>query len=140
MSRLLNIFSGVHVQAVRYFAVGIGVVILDFLSFLLFVFFWPQAYVLANIVGKSVGSLVGFFIHKHFTFAGKQARSTILQLLLYTTLYLANMVLSSFVIYIGVEIIELSTVLSKLVADILVTANSFILSRFLVFKKKVVLH
>ena len=136
MSMFHNKLTGVRIQAVRYFAVGISVVIIDFFTFLLLIYFFPQAYMVANIAGKSAGALIGFFIHKHFTFGGEQERSTVLQLLLYSCLYLANISLSSFVIYVGVEVIELLAVPAKIVADVLVTANSFVFSRFFVFKQK----
>ena len=58
-------------QAIRYGAVGVIVVIGDYLVFSAVLFSAPAAYLLANLAGKAAGALLGFVLHRNFTFRGQ---------------------------------------------------------------------
>ena len=121
-------------QVTRYLVVGLFVVAVDYLVYVLMMCFFPSIYIAANILGKTVGAFSGFFLHKHYTFAGQQDKSTPTQLIFYVALYFGNMTMSSFLIYLGVTWIGYNELLAKIVADAVVIACSFLLNRLLVFK------
>lgn len=127
-----------HRQAVRYVIVGLGVLALDFLTFILLVHFIPAAYVIANVAGKSVGAFSGFFLHKNYTFAGQHDKSTLTQITLYFAAYAGNTALSTCIIYLGVDRLGFADVISKVVADVVVTGSSFLIGRFFVFRHRAV--
>ena len=127
-------FKPLRQQATRYLVVGLFVVAVDYLAYVLMTHFFPSTYIAANILGKTVGAFSGFFLHKHYTFAGQQDKSTPTQMVLYVALYFGNMTLSSFLIYLGVTLFSCNELLAKIVADAAVIACSFLLNRLLVFK------
>ena len=128
--------SALSAQAIRYLISGGGVVALDFLCFYLLTRLWPDAYVAANVAAKTIGALSGFFLHKHFTFAGEQAHGAPTQLTLYIALYVFNMALSSAIIFGAVEVLGWHELLAKIVADVIVVATSFVTCRLLVFAQR----
>lgn len=128
--------SALSAQAIRYLISGGMVVALDFLSFYVLTRLWPDAYVVANLVAKTVGALSGFFLHKHFTFAGEQAHSASTQLSLYITLYFVNMALSSAILFGAVDMLQWHELAAKVVADGFVVATSFLTCRMLVFAQR----
>lgn len=121
-------------QATRYLTVGLSVLAIDFLGYLLLTLIWPSAYVEANIASKSIAAGSGFFLHKHYTFAGVQNKSTLKQIILYLALYLGNTALSSAIIFTGVALIGIHQVIAKIIADGTVVVTSFLVNRSVVFK------
>ena len=126
--------KSLQTQAVRYIAVGLGVVGIDYLTFVVFLHFFPSSYIAANALGKIGGAISGFVFHKHYTFAGQQEKSTSRQFFLYIALSIGNMFLSSILIYVGVERLRLNELIAKIITDGIVIACSFIINRLLVFK------
>ena len=121
-------------QVGRFLASGLCVVALDYLVFIALTSLSPQGYVAANVAGKSAGALSGFFLHKHYTFAGgRQRKSTLVQLVLYFALYVTNMALSTLIIHLCVMLLGWNDLHAKVIADGIVIAGSFLVSRLLVF-------
>ena len=121
-------------QSARYVMVGAVVYACDILVFLLVIAIDESMYLAGNIVGKIVGALVGFFLHKHVTFSWKQRDGTAQQFVSYMLTLGANIVLSSALLWFAVEQAGMYEPVAKLIVDVVTIVIAFVLSRWLVYR------
>lgn len=125
-------------QLIRYCLVGALIYLSDFGIFSLIVFFNAQMYLEANIVGRIVGAVLGFLLHKKYTFADlKQSTGIYTQLVSYAVLFGLNTMLSVILLWGAVKVLTLNVLVSRLLIDVLIIAFSFVVSRFFIFKGEV---
>jgi putative flippase GtrA len=125
--------SLVH-QMLRYGLVGGVVYVSDFATYAAILWGLPQAYLAANIVGKGVGAVVGFFLHKHFTFSWEQKAGAGQQALSYIALFGVNIAVSSVLLWLLVGQLQLSALFIKPVVDAVVIATSFVAGRLWIYR------
>ncbi len=122
-------------QLVRYCLVGVLVYASDFCVFILIVFWDGTIYQEANIAGRIVGAVLGFILHKKYTFSDlQQSDGVYRQLIGYLALFGSNAILSALFLWVAVDFLSLNVLLSRLLVDVLIVAFSFFVSRFLIFK------
>jgi putative flippase GtrA len=122
-------------QSVRYLLVGAVVYGVDLGLFTVIIALSSaRLYVAANVAAKVAGAAVGFALHKNVTFTWQQQSSIVVQSLLYGTLLLFNMGLSTALLYLAVSGFAQSAIASKIAIDIVVVGISFVISRSLVFR------
>lgn len=125
--------SMVH-QSVRYGLVGLCVVAADFLVYLAGLALAPKAFLVSNVCGKTAGALLGFVLHKRFTFSWQQKHSSGRQLASYLALFLSNLAMSSFLLWLLAVRLEIGPILAKLLVDGIVIATSFLVSRLWIYR------
>jgi len=121
-------------QMVRYAAVGLLVLALDYAVFAGLNMAFPGQHLFANIAGKLTGAAAGFVLHKYISFAGAQAASTQRQALSYAMLLAFNLLLSSFLLWLLVDWLALNAFAARLVVDAIIIGVSFFGSKFWVYK------
>lgn len=121
-------------QAARYGLVGVCVFATDFLGYWTILQALPGAWLAANIAGKSTGALLGFLLHRHFTFSWQHRDGGARQLIAYICLFTANLALSSGLLWLLVEGAHLNDLVAKVLADVVVIATSFVVSRTWVYR------
>lgn len=121
-------------QSARYGLVGLAVVAADFLVYLAGLALFPDAYLAGNVCGKATGALLGFVLHKRFTFSWRQKDSGARQFVSYIALFLANLAISSALLWLLVGRIGANAVIAKVMVDVVVIAISFIASRLWVYR------
>jgi putative flippase GtrA len=121
-------------QMVRYAAVGLLVLTLDYAVFAVLNMAFPGQHLFANIAGKLTGAAAGFVLHKYISFAGAQAASTQRQALSYAVLLAFNLLLSSFLLWLLVDWLALNAFAARLVVDAIIIGVSFFGSKFWVYK------
>jgi putative flippase GtrA len=121
-------------QLVRYGIVGGIVYAADFAAFAMMMVLIPHAYLGANIVGKVAGAVVGFLLHKRFTFSWDQRDSATRQAIAYLLLFLCNLAASSLLIWLLVDFARANAFVAKISVDGFVIACSFFGSRLWVYR------
>jgi putative flippase GtrA len=121
-------------QLVRYGIVGVIVYAADFVAFAILMVLMPDAYLAANIVGKTTGAIVGFLLHKKFTFSWDQKDSAKRQAGAYLLLFGFNLAVSSLLIWLLVDFAHANAFIAKLFVDVIVIAGSFIANRLWVYR------
>ena len=121
-------------QGVRYGLVGLLVLALDYAVFAGLLAVLPEQHLIANIAGKLAGAAVGFILHKYVTFAGDQADGTGRQALAYALLLGFNLLLSSALLWLLVDRMELNTYGARLFVDAVVIGVSFLGSKLWVYR------
>jgi putative flippase GtrA len=126
-----RVFTG---QIVRYAAVGLLVLALDYAVFAGLNAMFPGQHLFANIAGKLTGAAAGFVLHKYISFTGAQAASTQRQALSYAMLLTFNLLLSSFLLWLLVDWFALNAFAARLAVDAIIIGVSFLGSKFWVYK------
>lgn len=119
-------------EITRYLIVGGGTYLADFIVYLMIITLSPALYLQGNVVGRLAGALLGFMLHKHWTFGGEHVRSTNVQALSYALLLLFNIGFSS-VLLISLQTLlpGLGPVLARIITDVVVIGFTFVCSRYI---------
>lgn len=126
--------QGVMHQMMRYGIVGGVVYLSDFAAFAAILWFMPNAYLVANVIGKATGALVGFILHRHFTFSWDHKDEAGRQALSYLLLFATNLAISSLMLWLLVDTAGVNAFVAKIFVDILVIASSFLAARLWVYR------
>jgi putative flippase GtrA len=126
--------QGVMHQMMRYGIVGGVVYLSDFAVFAAILWFVPDAYLVANVIGKVTGALVGFVLHRNFTFSWEQKDKTSRQAASYFLLLATNLIISSLLMWLLVDTMGANAFVAKLFVDIVVIATSFVAGRLWVYR------
>ena len=121
-------------QVIRYGLVGLLVLALDYAVFAGLLALLPGQHLMANIAGKLAGAAVGFILHKYVTFAGDQADGAGRQAFAYVLLLGFNLLLSSALLWLLVDRMELNTYGARLFVDAVVISVSFLGSKLWVYR------
>lgn len=125
--------SAMH-QAVRYGLVGACVFATDLAVYWVVLQAAPPAYLAANAAGKIAGAVLGFALHRRFTFSWRQKDRGSRQLLSYLCLFMANLALSSSLLSLLVAGFDMQKLVAKVLVDAVVIAISFVASRHWVYR------
>jgi putative flippase GtrA len=126
--------QGLFHQMLRYGLVGGVVYVSDFATYAAILWGLPRAYLAANIVGKAVGALVGFVLHKYFTFSWEQKAGAGQQALSYAALFGVNIATSSALLWLLVGQAGVNAYLVKPFIDGVVIATSFVAGRLWIYR------
>jgi putative flippase GtrA len=121
-------------QIGRFGLVGIFVVALDYALFASLLWAMPGSHLLANIVGKVAGAILGFILHKYITFVGEQRDGTWRQATAYAILFAFNLMMSTGLLWLLVDYLHLNAYWARLFVDLLVIISSFTGSRLWVYR------
>lgn len=121
-------------EAMRYGAVGLVVLAIDFTAYALVLAIAPRALVGANLVGKAAGAITGLMLHRSVTFRGRKAHGHTRQAASYLALLVFNAALSSALLWLLVERVGYSSYWSKLGVDVVVVGIAFLGSKLVVWK------
>jgi putative flippase GtrA len=121
---------------VRYVITGSTVFVIDFLVWFgcVSVFAWDVR--LSQLLSRTVGSFIGFFGHKYFSFGHRGNQRTeqiVTEGGLYSLVLILNILISPFVVYFFIWLtkdLPGSLILGKVLADILLVIETYIMHRF----------
>jgi len=113
-------------------AISAGV---DFLVFYMLTTILDVYYLIANIFSVSLGITISFILNRNYNFKVKD--KTPKRFLIFFSVGLGGLILSSILLYIFVDIITLDKVISKVLSIIFVVIIQFLFNTFITFKKEV---
>lgn len=118
----------------RYLLVGGVVYLADLAIYAAMVHLAPNAYLLANGMGKIAGAALGFVLHRRFTFSGAQRDGIERQVLSYAGLLLLNLALSSVMLWFALVVVGADALLGRVAVDAIVILVSFVGMRMWVYR------
>lgn len=121
-------------EGVRYCLVGGIVYLVDVLVFVAILQLAEHGHLVANVVGRFAGAATGFVLHRWFTF-GATERGISGQAMGYVVVFFANLALSTALLGVGVDILGLPPVLTRLSVDVFLIVMTFLAFRFVVFRR-----
>ena len=126
--------NGLIAQGARYGLVGLVVLAADFGIYSLMLAVFPGEFLAANICGKIAGAALGFVLHRHVTFRWAQRDGAARQFAAYLAVLGFNLLLSSALLWVAVELLGANAYFAKLGVDVIVVGTAFLLSRLWVYR------
>ena len=126
--------NGLVPQALRYGAVGLVVLAMDFAVYSAVLWWMPGQIVPANLSGKIGGAALGFILHRSVTFRWQQRDAALRQFFAYLCVLGFNMLLSSLLLWLTVDHWGANPYTAKLAIEVIVIGSAFLLSRFWVYR------
>jgi putative flippase GtrA len=117
-------------RPVRYILVGGAAFLLNLGVFLVLVDVLGLDIRVAEVISRGLGGVATFFGHRHLTFTGNHRLPVAMQGLGYLALNLVNLAISPWVVYGSVALLG-GLVVSKIVAEAIMTAESYLLTGLL---------
>ncbi|ALO36433.1 hypothetical protein CMT41_18055 [Colwellia sp. MT41] len=121
---------------IRYLISGGGVFILDFSVFLLLFEWFEFSAAMANIISKGIGASTGYVLHSYYTFSWKKNKNTKRAAFDYALLTLTNVIISTLLLFLLIDIQHWSPVTWKILVDIFVILVAFFVARYFIFRKE----
>jgi putative flippase GtrA len=123
-------------EIVKYGQVGIAVYLFDYFVFFILLSISFELYLLANIAGRISGALLGFFLHRKWTFkSDNYLLNRNSQFLIYTILLGFNLIFSSVLLYLAERNIHFLDIrYSRIIIDFIIISSSFLISKLFIFR------
>lgn len=119
---------------ILYGIIGIFSAGIDFLVFYMLVTILAVFYLIANIFSVTIGITISFILNRNYNFKVKDNVSK--RFLMFTSVGLGGLLLSSALLYFFIDILALDKVISKVLSIIFVVLTQFLLNTFITFKKE----
>lgn len=119
---------------ILYGLIGIFSAGIDFLVFYMLATILEVFYLIANIFSVTIGITISFILNRNYNFRVKDNVSK--RFLMFTSVGLGGLLLSSALLYIFIDILTLDKVISKVLSIIFVVLIQFLLNTFITFKKE----
>lgn len=116
-------------QLFRYVSAGGAAWLIDYGTYSLLIWLQPGSHIGASIIGRVIGALATFAMHKFWTFEDHAVQGTARQAASYAALLIANLALSSALLFLAVDVSGWSPQISRLLIDVFQIGLSFVISR-----------
>ena len=130
-----NVFR--HRQVVKYLIAGGTSTSADILIYSLLIYFASLWYVASSVISFTIAFWISFGLQKFWTFRDKNTEKIMKQTYLYFFVAIANLGISTLLIYIFVDHIHIHKFLSKIFVNATIAVESFFIYRYFIFAKKV---
>ena len=135
--RLFLISHSNLVQFIKFCAVGVSNMVVNYFIYYVIVFLNRDAYLLANVLGWIVSVFNSFIWNNKFVFQNKGSKQNIGYRLLKTYgAYGITLLLSSALLVVQVEYLGVSEFIAPIINLFVTTPINFMLNKFWAFRKK----
>lgn len=127
-----------HRELISYVFWGVATTIVNYVVYFLFTEGFQLHYLASNIIAWAVSVLFAYFVNKLFVF---QSRTWVWQVALrelwqMTASRLFTLGLETAILWIFVEMLHQDDTIVKLAASVVVAVTNYVLSKFIIFKKR----
>ncbi len=122
------------IQIIRFIAVGVSTVTLDFLTLVSLVEYLHVNYLVSATFGFLVGSIVNYFLSIRFVFVSGKYPNKVIEFTYFLFITLIGLVLNYLTMYFFTEVVMFPYFISKGVSLFFVATTNFLMKKFLVFK------
>lgn len=107
---------------------------IDFLIFYVLTTYGDVFYLVANIISVSVGISLSFILNKKYNF--KVNNKVLKRFLIFISVGLSGMILSSVLLYFFIDIIDFEKIISKFLSIVFVVLTQFFVNKLITFKQE----
>lgn len=125
-----------HRQIIKFFIAGGTSTSIDIFVFTALTYWVGLWYIASSISSFIIAFCVSFGLQKFWTFRDKNTEKFMKQTYLYFIVAIANLGISTLLIYIFVDYIHIHKFISKVIANIIIATESFFIYRYFIFAKK----
>lgn len=126
-----------HGQIVKFLLAGGTGAFVDLSTFYLFTYVIGLWYVASSALSFTAAFWVSFGLHKFWTFRDRDTHKIAKQTALYFLVAIANLCISTMLIYFFVDYLSVHKFISKICASAIIAIESFIIYRYVIFAKGV---
>ena len=105
---------------------------LDFLLYSLFVEVFGLHYILSNCISVLAGISTSFVLNRTYNFKVKDKTKT--RFAIFLTVGLCGMLVSNFILYLCIDVMNWNKIVSKLLSIVLVVVFQFVLNKYITFR------
>jgi len=134
IKQLKKIYSK-NLTIIRYLIVGIIATLFDWSFFYLCNYILTLHYQISLGIGFTIGTLINYTLNRLFTFMSK-AKHVISQMGTHFTIALSTLLISLLIMYLLVDIINLTNMISRIITTAIVFFINYILHKNITFNKK----
>ena len=127
------IFRLIQWRVMRYLISGASAVAIDLVLLFILVHFLHMWYLLAAVIAFLAAVCVSFIMQKFFTFNDYARRGIGRQTTFYLGLQVFNIILNTFLMYVGVDLIHISYIVSQILISVAMAVSNFFIYRHLIF-------
>lgn len=118
---------------VWYGIIGGMSVVLDFIVFFVLTYFFPEYYLLANIVSVNCGIVNSFLLNRRYNFKVKDR--FIFRFIVFYLVGMTGLLISSGILYLLVDRVGINLLVSKVMTIFVVTVFQFFLNKNVTFRQ-----
>lgn len=118
---------------VLYGIIGGLSVSIDFAVFWILTHFFPEYYLLANIISVNCGIINSFLLNRHFNF--KVKNKSVLRFMVFYIVGMLGLLISSGLLYLMVNLADMNLLISKIATIFVVTLFQFTLNKNITFRQ-----
>lgn len=118
---------------ILYGIIGGLSVSIDFVIFGLLTHFFPEYYLLANIISVNCGIINSFLMNRHFNFRVKN--KSVFRFMVFYIVGMIGLLISSGMLYLMVNMADMNLLISKVVTIFVVTLFQFTLNKNVTFRQ-----
>ncbi len=128
-----NVFK--HRQIVKYLIAGGTSTSADLLIYFIFTYLVGLWYIESSVLSFTIAFWISFILQKFWTFRDKNTEKMMKQTYLYFFVAIINLGISTLLIYLFVDYINIHKFISKIFANIIIATESFFVYRYFIFAK-----
>lgn len=133
MTKLIKKLFHKYEKFIKFAIVGFGNLFISLVTYYILVFFSVN-YQIANIGGFVTGSLNGYIWNRVWVF--KENKQNMTSIVKFYLTYLATWILSAILLYVWIELMNISDKIAPIVNVFITTPINYLLNKYWVFKKK----
>ncbi len=118
---------------VLYGIIGAGSVTIDFAIFWLLTYFFPEYYILANVISVNCGIINSFLLNRHFNF--KVKNKSVFRFVVFYIVGILGLLISSGLLYFMVDLRGMPVLWAKVLTLFVVTIFQFTLNKNITFRQ-----
>ena len=137
MKKCLKLYND-HKQIILYLVFGILTNVINIVAFFIFNNILQVDYKISNVISWFMSVLFAFITNKTIVFRSedKNKKETIKEIIFFFLARILSLIIDMGLMIILIGIMNLSTLISKIIVNIAVIIINYILSKFLIFKKE----
>ena len=128
----IKLYNRFH-QLVLYGIIGSFAAIVDFLLFILFSEWIGLYYIFSNCISVLAGITTSFWLNRTYNFKIKDR--TAQRFLIFLIVGLCGLCLSNLILWLGIDILHMDEIFTKLASIVLVVGFQFLLNKFVTFRR-----
>lgn len=135
MKRITDIYLK-YKEIINYLIAGVLTTIVSILSYALFKNIFHIHYIISNIISWIIAVTFAYVINSKYVFgSNKKKKDRIKEFISFVSCRVLSLIIETLAMYLMVDIIDINSDISKIIAQFIVLVLNYVFSKFLTFKK-----
>lgn len=125
-------------ELIKYLIIGILTTVINYIAFVILVNSFKLEMHASNIIAWIISVIFAYFTNKLFVFESKSFKPNIIikEISTFGAARIFSLLLEELILYVFVNKLGMEKLIIKLIANVIVIAVNYVLSKFIIFKKE----